>query len=111
MREIAQSDLAQKIGLSYQMVQKYESGKSRIAASMLYRIAEVLNVCVDEFFVNFRRDRSDAETAVKISEVRYQNMPYLKDSEVSALVNSFTKITDRKQRESVIDLLKAVCRK
>ena len=47
---LSQTELGQKVGLSYQQVQKYESGKNRISASMLYEIARRLNVPVGCFF-------------------------------------------------------------
>ncbi len=47
---LSQTELGQKVGLSYQQVQKYESGKNRISASMLYDIASGLNVPVSCFF-------------------------------------------------------------
>lgn len=47
---LSQTELGQKVGLSYQQVQKYESGKNRISASMLYEIASGLNVPVRCFF-------------------------------------------------------------
>ncbi len=47
---LSQTELGEKVGLSYQQVQKYESGKNRISASMLYEIASGLNVPVSCFF-------------------------------------------------------------
>jgi transcriptional regulator with XRE-family HTH domain len=42
--------LAQKLGVSYQQLQKYEKGQTRIAASRLYEIAQTLSVPVQWFF-------------------------------------------------------------
>ena len=47
---LSQSQLGEAIGLSFQQVQKYERGGNRISASMLYRIAQVLDVPVSFFF-------------------------------------------------------------
>jgi transcriptional regulator with XRE-family HTH domain len=38
-RGLSQSDLAEKIGVAFQQVQKYESGANRVGASRLSRIA------------------------------------------------------------------------
>jgi transcriptional regulator with XRE-family HTH domain len=43
-------ELAHGIGLSHQQVHKYEKGVNRISASMLYRMARVLDVAPDAFF-------------------------------------------------------------
>ena len=49
-REMTQGDLAARIGVTYQQVQKYESGSSRVMSARLLRIAMALNVPVDHFF-------------------------------------------------------------
>lgn len=48
------ADLAGKIGVSQQQVQKYESGASRVSASTLVALAEVLNVPIQDLFAGAR---------------------------------------------------------
>lgn len=36
------ADLADMVGVAYQQVQKYETGRNRVSASTLYRIAKIL---------------------------------------------------------------------
>jgi len=43
---LSQTDLARKLGVSFQQVQKYERGSNRIAASTLIVAAEALGVTV-----------------------------------------------------------------
>lgn len=47
---IALLDLAKSLNLSYQQVQKYENGVSRIPASRLYELAAILKVPITTFF-------------------------------------------------------------
>jgi transcriptional regulator with XRE-family HTH domain len=47
---LTQSDLAERIGVAFQQVQKYETGTNRISIGRLVRIAEVLNVPPIFFF-------------------------------------------------------------
>ena len=42
--------LGKRVGVSYQQIQKYETGFNRISASMLWRIAGVLEIDVAYFF-------------------------------------------------------------
>lgn len=42
--------LAEKLNLSYQQIQNYETGKHRVAASCLYTIASLLKTPIDKFF-------------------------------------------------------------
>jgi transcriptional regulator with XRE-family HTH domain len=49
-RGLSQSRLANGIGLSFQQLQKYESGANRVSAGRLQRIAELLRVPVTVFY-------------------------------------------------------------
>ncbi|MDF0599877.1 helix-turn-helix transcriptional regulator [Psychromarinibacter sp. C21-152] len=47
---MTQQQLANKVGIKFQQIQKYETGMNRISASRLWDIAEALNVDVRFFF-------------------------------------------------------------
>lgn len=47
---ISQTKLGQAIGVTFQQIQKYESGTNRVGASNLFKIARTLNVDVAFFF-------------------------------------------------------------
>ncbi len=47
---ITQMELAERVGLSYQQIQKYEKGRSSISLSRLRQIAHALDVPISEFF-------------------------------------------------------------
>lgn len=49
-RKMSQGELGQRIGISYQQLQKYEAAKNRISCSMLDRIAKTLNLPHSFFF-------------------------------------------------------------
>ena len=49
IRGYSQTALGRAIGLSYQQIQKYESGKSRISISTLYVIGNFLGVPISAF--------------------------------------------------------------
>ncbi len=49
---LSQADLAQRLGVSHQLVQKQESGECRISAGNLFQIARILGVTTDHLFEN-----------------------------------------------------------
>jgi transcriptional regulator with XRE-family HTH domain len=53
-RGVSQIVLAERIGVTFQQVQKYERGANRVGASRLAQIASVLDVSVGEFFKSSR---------------------------------------------------------
>jgi len=53
MRGMSQSELGKAVGVTFQQIQKYECGKNRVAASVLYRISRALDISVIEFFAGW----------------------------------------------------------
>lgn len=47
---VTQTQLADAIGVAFQQVQKYETGKNRVSGSKLFRIAEILQVHIGYFW-------------------------------------------------------------
>jgi transcriptional regulator with XRE-family HTH domain len=47
---ISQTELARHLGLSFQQVQKYEKGISRVGATQLQKIAKMLGVDIPFFY-------------------------------------------------------------
>ena len=62
-RGLSQGELGQKLGITFQQVQKYERGTNRISAGRLYEIAIILGVGIQYFFkeVSASRDRPDEQ--------------------------------------------------
>ena len=50
MLGVTQQQLAERVGIKFQQIQKYETGMNRISASRLWDIAEALDVPVSFFF-------------------------------------------------------------
>jgi transcriptional regulator with XRE-family HTH domain len=49
-RRMSQNDLGERLGITFQQVQKYENGANRIGAGRLLRIAEIFEVPVSALF-------------------------------------------------------------
>ena len=49
-RRMSQTDLGDRLGLTFQQIQKYEKGQNRIAAGRLLRLAEIFQVPVSTLF-------------------------------------------------------------
>ena len=47
---MTQQQLAEKVGIKFQQIQKYETGANRISSSRLWDISEVMDVPVNFFF-------------------------------------------------------------
>ena len=49
-KNITQTELGDVLGVTFQQIQKYEAGVSRISAGNLYKLAEFLGAPLDYFF-------------------------------------------------------------
>jgi len=58
------TDLAKKLNISYQQVQKYEQGNSRMTASVLYDLTQILGVNANYFFDGFAGSNTEDETEI-----------------------------------------------
>ena len=59
--QLSQKELAAKLGVSYQQVQKYENGDNRISAGMLYQLSAKLDCRVSDFFDGIDGELENAE--------------------------------------------------
>ena len=48
--DYSQTDLANKVGVTFQQIQKYERGTNRIGASRLWEFCKVFDVAPSRFF-------------------------------------------------------------
>lgn len=56
LRRYSQTDVARKLDLSFQQIQKYEIGSNRVAASRLFELAKILDVTPGYFFEGMEDD-------------------------------------------------------
>ena len=62
---LSQLALAGQLGVSFQQLQKYETGRNRISASTLYRLAQLLGVGPAYFFEGYAGSNSETAKRAK----------------------------------------------
>jgi transcriptional regulator with XRE-family HTH domain len=95
---MTQQQLADKVGIKFQQIQKYETGMNRISASRLWDIADALGVAISFFFEGLAAD------APQVSEPLGD---ILADKEALMLVRSYYAIPEA-QRRRLFDLAKVL---
>jgi transcriptional regulator with XRE-family HTH domain len=93
---MTQQQLAEKVGIKFQQIQKYETGMNRVSASRLWDIADALGVNIAFFFEGID-DKREAETTGDI----------LADKEALELVRSYYAIPEA-QRRRLFDLARVL---
>lgn len=91
-----QKSLADKIGVSYQQVQKYENGSNRVGASRLYAISKALCVHISYFF--------DAQPEHCGADPRREIIDRTLDEGDRELILFFAGIRNKKSRDKIVEL-------
>lgn len=101
---LSQTALAQQLGISFQQVQKYETGQNRISASRLHRVATVLATSVEAFF-------PPVETARGPVEGGWEALgPLTATADGRAVAAAWPLIDDRDVRKAVARVVRALAR-
>ncbi len=95
-QRISQSDLGEKLGVSFQQVQKYEKGVNRVGASRLQQIATALDVPVTFFY------DSDGKTK------EIESLLVLDSAFSLRLLRAYSKIKDQIVQRHMVSLMEAV---
>jgi len=75
--QMSQHDLALKIGITSQQLQKYEAGHNRVSAARLYQLAEELKVPLPWFFAEAP---SETVPAASVAEPMNEEAPHLSNA-------------------------------
>lgn len=100
---VTQQQLAEKVGIKFQQIQKYETGANRVSASRLWDIAESLDVEVSFFFEGMETQEAKAHA----SESPNTPNDILQDKEALDLVRSYYSIPEE-QRRRLFDLARVL---
>ena len=92
-----QTQLGEKLGITYQQIQKYETGFNRISASRLYQMTRIMDVPVSFFFDG-------------LDEVASAWLPdnIVVKRETLEFVRAYYRIGDPAARKGLSDLIKAM---
>ncbi len=91
---MTQQQLAERVGIKFQQIQKYETGMNRVSASRLWDIAAALSVPVSFFFEGIS-ESSHTEDQIETNDVP---LDILKDKEALELVRSYYAIPETQRR-------------
>ena len=95
-QRISQADLGQKLGVSFQQVQKYEKGVNRVGAARLQQIATALDVPVTFFYDGDGKSRE------------VESLLFLDSSFSLRLLRAYSKIKDQTVQRQLVSLMESI---
>lgn len=97
-KQMSQMDLAGRLGLTFQQVQKYEKGTNRVAAGRLKRIARILDVPILYFFDDTGEFANDGAPSLELAD----------NSRALRLMRAYSRIDDSSLQQSILDLTEKI---
>ena len=100
--DITQEELGQKLGVSFQQIQKYEKGVNRVGAARLQAMCDVLHVPMGYFFEGLKKS-GKGEAVVTAMDL------FVQDALAMRVVKSFPMLTTGSKR-TVVRLIEQLLR-
>ena len=101
-RGLSQTDVASRLGITFQQIQKYERGVNRVGAGRLQEIANLFSVTPAFFFEDGPRHKpGQSEEASETTEL-------LANKYNLALAQAYNKIRSRNVRRNVLELVEGL---
>jgi len=94
MLGLTQEQLGEALGISYQQIQKYETGANRVSAGRLFKVSQILEVGVSTLYDGLGEVADEGINGAS--------------RHVIELVRAFSKISDDKVRASVMSLVRSL---
>jgi transcriptional regulator with XRE-family HTH domain len=110
---ISQTKLGQAIGVTFQQIQKYESGTNRVGASNLYKIAKALGVDVSFFFEGLMPQYAEERTSMPAYGMAEAPAPAfefnpMNSREAFELMHNYFRIPDPTVRKRLFQLIRVL---
>lgn len=100
-RGMSQTELGRRIGVTFQQVQKYESGANRVSASRLSQIAQVLGVPLSTLFEGSTNRTGQPPEACGSAAL-------VSNPQAFRLAQAFSRISNKALRASVLQLAESL---
>jgi transcriptional regulator with XRE-family HTH domain len=107
LQGLSQEDLAHRLGITAQQIQKYETGETRVSASRLYDIGVALGVSVTWFFadVDPPHDLPTPEQKAVGAATNPDILKLMVSREAKDLLATYFQIEDPRVRKKFMQLL------
>jgi transcriptional regulator with XRE-family HTH domain len=89
LRRFSQTDVATRLGLSFQQVQKYEIGSNRIAASRLFELAQIFEIEPSYFFEGLHEELKPKTKSCDVGMQIVSALAAIKDDKVKTRIVTF----------------------
>ena len=104
---LSQEALAERLGVTFQQIQKYERGTNRISAGRLYELSRELDTSINYFYTGLEEVSRAVRRGVSEEEGEFSG---LIDGDAVDLVIAYQAIRDPDLKKSILSMVKKQAR-
>ena len=101
--DLTQQELGRKLGITFQQIQKYESGQNRISAGRLKEMSRILKVPITYFFAD--ADAVETTEAQPVTALKLTTVPG-----ATELLLAYARIKSPALRKSLVIMMRSLAR-
>jgi transcriptional regulator with XRE-family HTH domain len=107
---LSQEKLAEKVGITFQQIQKYENGANRISASRLFEFSKVLDTPINFFFELSGANEQAKNYGFSDNEQSEYEGPenIMAKKETLELIRVYYSIKNEKKRKDLLKLIRSM---
>lgn len=106
---MSQEQLGERLGLTFQQVQKYERGANRISAGTLYQLGQILDVPISFFYDGYHEEGGGTGLPLGTGAADAEAIDPAKDRRLVRLIRAWRGVPPTVQEE-VLKLLSTIAR-
>jgi len=110
--KMSQEKLGEKLGVTFQQVQKYERGANRVGASRLWKLSEVLDVPVSFFYDGLSTEYGGQNNSPALLAAEPDQSPivydFINSTDGVSLAKAVLKIKNKAVRRQILELARSL---
>lgn len=108
IKNLTQEDVAEKLGVSFQQIQKYENGKNRISFSKLYELSNFMKIPMESFVANLDGSQNKGLSDNNQSNYMAAQNDSISQKETDDLLKIYYSIEDPLLRKNLLKFIKTM---
>ncbi len=111
MKGFTQEDVADKLGISFQQVQKYENGKNRISFSRLYELSKFMKTPLESFVSGVEQaNLSSGMSDMAQTPITSAHHATISQKETDELLKIYYSLEDPQLRKNLLTFIKTMAK-
>jgi len=108
IKGLSQTELGEAVGVTFQQIQKYESGRNKVSVSRLIDMCKVLDISLMNFISGL--DKPQHAQVIAVSDIKQDKLisDPERNKEAAELLKIYNSVESAEDRKEILNVLKAL---